>query len=84
MPTFLTEYFDPEENARLAGPYIVAKDWAEADRIADHLIMDPDGTLITVVGELGDSIPMNVDHEEAKTIQARVMAEVEQLIKRRS
>lgn len=78
MPTFLTEYTDPVEG-NLVGPYITATSHEEAEAIAAHIIMEPDGGKVVVLGELGESIPADMDMSALHMIQAQVAREVNQI-----
>lgn len=82
MPTFLTEYHDVEDGLRVKciGPYIVADSFEEAEVIASHLIMEPDGGRIEVLGELAESIPADTDMASMREAQKQVMHEVERII----
>lgn len=83
MPVYLTEWIEPESGSHLAGPYITASSAEAAQAIARTLSMEDDGGAVTVIGELLDSIPYDVDAATARAYQEEVMAEVAQLLRRK-
>lgn len=81
MPTFLTEFLDPEQGVTLTGPYIVAKTFEEAEVVAEMLIITPDGGRCTVIGELGEQIPFDMDVTALRMLQQQVKREVDAIVK---
>lgn len=83
MPVFLTEWIESESGSHLAGPYITASSLVDAQAIARTLSMEDDGGSVTVIGELMDSIPYDVDAVAARAYQEEVKAEVAKLLRRK-
>lgn len=84
MPTFMTEFNDPDDPGTCAGPYIVASTFAEAEKIAGCLLMEPDGVPVVVVGELIEQLPEDAELGEVRVAQRTVAEEVNQIFQRRT
>lgn len=101
MPIYMTEFtrrygpgdeeYDEEgiTSSQFVGPFIVAANEAEAEKICSHLHGDPHGdSPLTVLGELdeesvAESLFDPPDLETIRKAQAAVLAEVAALIKER-